>query len=161
LRKKEISNWIIIWTSSFMKEKHITLTIDDDTTFMNKTNADISQDLLISFIFYFFYNTDILKSLKRSRYKIIVIEFVNDINILIYEMSTKNNCKALKKIHVECELWTKWYKTRFASIKYELMHLTKNHRRFNMMTIININEIIKELFISMKMLKTQFDIKFK
>ncbi len=49
------------------------------------------------FHFLFFYNTDILKLLKRSRYKIIVIEFVNDINILIYETSTKNNCKALKK----------------------------------------------------------------
>ncbi len=161
LRKREISNWIMTWTSSFMKDKHITLTIDDDTTFMRKINADISQNSSIFFIFYFFYNANILKSLKRSRYRIIVIEFVNDINILIYETSTKNNCRALKKIHVECELWTRRHEARFASIKYELMHLTKNHQRFNMMIIININEIIKKSFISMKMLKIQFDIKFK
>jgi predicted RNA binding protein with dsRBD fold (UPF0201 family) len=159
LRKREISDWIMTRTSSFMKNKHITLIINDDTTFMNKVNADISQNSSISFIFYFFYNANILKSLKRSRYKIIVIEFVNDINILLYEMSTKNNCKALKKIYVECELWARRHETRFASIKYELMHLTRNYRRFNMTTIININEIIKKLFISMKMLKVQFKIK--
>jgi hypothetical protein len=86
---------------------------------------------------------------------------MNDINILIYKTSTKNNCKALKKAHVECELWARRHETRFASIKYELMHLTKNHRRFNMTTIININEVIKKSFISMRMLKMQLDIKFK
>jgi hypothetical protein len=151
----------MIWTSSFMKDKHITLTIDDDTTFMSRINADISQDSSIFFILYLFYNANILKSLKRSRYRIIVIEFVNDINILTYETSTKNNCRALKKTHVECELWAKRHETRFASIKYELMHLTRNHRRFNMTTIININEVIKKSFISMKVLKMQLDIKFK
>jgi hypothetical protein len=161
LRKRRISNWIMTWTSSFMKNRHITLIIDDDTTFISRINADISQNSSISLIFYFFYNADILKSLKRSRYKIIVIEFVNDINILTYETSTKSDCKALKKAHVECELWTRRHEARFASIKYELMHLTRNHRRFNMMTIININEVIKESFISMKMLKMQLDIKLK
>ncbi len=161
LRKRKISNWIMTWTSSFMKDRHITLIIDDDTTFMSRVNVDISQDSSIFFILYLFYNANILKSLKRSRYRIIVIEFMNDINILIYETSTKNNCTALKKIHVECELWIKRHEARFASIKYELMHLTKYHRRFNMTTIININEVIKKLFISMKMLKIQLDIKFK
>jgi hypothetical protein len=161
LHKREISNWTMTWTSNFMKNKHITLTIDDDTTFMSKINVDISQNSSIFFILYLFYNANILKSLKRSRYKIVVIEFVNDINILIYETNTKNNCKALKKIHVECELWARQYETRFASIKYKLMHLIKNHRRFNMTTIININEILKKSFISMKILKMQLDIKFK
>ncbi len=153
LRKKEIFDWIMIWTSSFIKNRHITLIIDDDTTFMSKINADISQDSSIFFILYFFYNVNILKSLKRSRYKIIIIEFVNDINILIYQTSTKNNYKALKKAYVECELWAKRHEARFASIKYELMHLTRNHRRFNIRTIININEIIKKSFISMKNVK--------
>jgi hypothetical protein len=161
LRKREISNWIMTWTSSFIKNRHITLTIDDDTTFMSRINVDISQNSSIFFIFHFFYNANILKLLKRSRYKIIVIEFVNNIKILIYETSMKNNCRALKKIHVECELWTKRHKARLTSIKYELMHLTKNYRRFNMTTIININEIIKKSFISMRKLKVQLDIKFK
>jgi hypothetical protein len=138
----------LIWTySSKIKswiKKNTMMKKIQYTRFMSRINADISQDSSISFILYLFYNANILKSLKRLRYKIIVIEFVNDINILTYEMSTKNNFRTLKKTHVEYELWARWHKARFASIKYKLMHLTKNHRRFNMTTIININEIIKK-----------------
>jgi hypothetical protein len=54
LRKREITDWIMIWTSNFMKNKHITLIIDDDTTFMSRMNADISQNSSISFIRFFF-----------------------------------------------------------------------------------------------------------
>jgi hypothetical protein len=44
----------MIWTSNFIKNKHITLIINDDTTFINEMNVDISQNSLIFFIFYFF-----------------------------------------------------------------------------------------------------------
>ncbi len=54
LRKKEISDWIMIWTNNFIKNKHITLIIDDDTMFMSKINVDISQEWSIFFIFIFF-----------------------------------------------------------------------------------------------------------
>ncbi len=54
LRKKRISDWIMTWTSNFIKNRHITLIIEDDTTFMRKVNVDISQDSSISFILYFF-----------------------------------------------------------------------------------------------------------
>ncbi len=53
LRKKEISNWIMTWTSNFMKNRHITLVIDDDTTFMSRVNADIWQKSSIFFFLSF------------------------------------------------------------------------------------------------------------
>jgi hypothetical protein len=34
----------------------------------------------------------------------IVIDFVNDINILIYDINTINNCRLLKKMHEHCLL---------------------------------------------------------
>jgi hypothetical protein len=54
LRKRELSDWIMTWTNNFMKNRHITLIIDDDTTFMSKVNVDISQNSSICFIFCFF-----------------------------------------------------------------------------------------------------------
>jgi predicted RNA binding protein with dsRBD fold (UPF0201 family) len=103
LRKKRISEWIIAWINCFMQNKHITLTINEQATFMSLINVDISQDSLISFILYFFYNANILEIFEILRYKIIVINFVNDINILIYDMKTINNCKTLKQIQIVCE----------------------------------------------------------
>jgi hypothetical protein len=67
-----------------MQNKHTTLKINEQSTFMNLIKVDISQKKFISFILYFFYNTDILKIFERFKYKITIINFVNDINILTY-----------------------------------------------------------------------------
>jgi hypothetical protein len=86
-----------------MQNKHITLIINDQTTFINKISVDISQNSLVLFILYFFYNANILEIFKTLRYKITIINFVNDINILIYNMNTTNNYKTLKQTHIVYE----------------------------------------------------------
>jgi hypothetical protein len=70
---------------------------------MNNVNDDLSQDFLISFILYLFYNVDFLKLLKRSFRRVVVLIFVNDINILTYEFNITSNCRVLKKMHAHCE----------------------------------------------------------
>jgi hypothetical protein len=109
----------------------------------------------------FFYNANILKIFKWFKYKITIINFVNDINISTYNINITNNCKALKKIHVICELWTRRHDVRFASIKYELLHLTKNHKRFDMTITINVKNVIRKSTIIVRVLNMQFDIKLK
>jgi hypothetical protein len=108
-----------------------------------------------------FVNADILKAFERFRYRITVIDFVNDINILTYDTSITDNCKALKKTHVICELWARRHEARFVLIKYELLHLTRNHRRFDMTITINIKNVIKELITIIRVLSVQLDIKLK
>jgi predicted RNA binding protein with dsRBD fold (UPF0201 family) len=103
LRKKRISEWIIAWINCFMQNKHITLIIDEQATLMNQVSVDISQDSFVSLILYLFYNANILEIFEISRYKIIVINFVNDINILVYDKSTTNNCRILEQTHIVCE----------------------------------------------------------
>ena len=46
---------------------------------------------------YLFYNANLLKSYEDVKLRFNVIEFVNDINILIYNKSTERNCEMLKK----------------------------------------------------------------
>jgi hypothetical protein len=80
---------------------------------------------------------------------------------LTYNTSITNNCKALKKIHVICELWARRHNVRFASTKYELLHLTRNHRRFDMTITINVENVIRKSTIIVRVLSVQFDIKLK
>jgi hypothetical protein len=87
-----------------MQNKCTTLRINEQSTLMNQIKVDISQNSFVSLILYFFYNANILKIFERFKYKITIIDFVNDINILTYDINITNNCKALKKIHVICEL---------------------------------------------------------
>jgi hypothetical protein len=159
--KRNIFDWIIPWTNNFMMNKHTIFIINNQTTFMRRIKIDISQSSSISLILYLFYNANILEFLKRTRHRITIIDFVNDINILTYEISIENNCKALEKAYVAYELWARRHKGRFASTKYELLHFARNHRKFNMSTFINLNNVIKESSISMKMMRIQINITLK
>jgi hypothetical protein len=132
LRKKDISDWIIRWTNNFMKDKHTSLTLNNATMTSRLIKTDISQKSFIFSILYLFYNVDLLKIFEKSSRRVAVVNFVNDINFLTYDIFTKQNCQTLKHLHQKCETWSRRHEIVFASIKYELIHLTRNHRRFNM-----------------------------
>ncbi len=144
-----------------MQNRCTTLRINEQSTLMNQIKVHISQNSFVSFILYFFYNADILKIFEQFKYKITIINFVDDINILTYDTSITSNCRALKKTHVICELWTRRHDARFASIKYELLHFAKNHRRFDMTITINVENVIRESTIIVRVLSVQLDIKLK
>ncbi len=161
LKKKRISTWIIAWTDSFMQDKRISFIVKARQTIMNNVNVDISQKSSMSLILYLFYNANLLKFLKQSSRKMIVIDFVNNINIFIYDINTINNCKLLKKMHNHCLLWSRRHKVVFASIKYELIHLTKNIAKFDMQTLIKICDVVKQSFNHVRVLNMQIDNRLK
>jgi hypothetical protein len=144
LKKRRILTWIIAWTNNFMQNRRITFAINSDTTTMNNVNVDISQNSFVFFILYLFYNADLLKLLKRSFRRIAALDFVNDINILTYEFNITNNCRILKKMHAHCETWARRHEVVFASIKYELIHLTRNSKKFDMQTTVRICDVVKQ-----------------
>jgi hypothetical protein len=117
--------------------------------------------IVISFILYLFYNVDLLKLWKRSFRRIIVINFVNDINILTYNSNITSNCRVLKKMHAHCETWTRRHDVIFASIKYELIYLTRHSRKFDMQTTIRICDVVKQFSSQIRVLRIQIDIKLK
>jgi hypothetical protein len=116
LKKRRISTWIIVWTNNFMQDKRINFIVKTKQTIMNNVNVDISQKSLMSSILYLFYNANLLKLLEQSSRKMIVIDFVNDINILIYDINTISNCRLLKKMHEHCLLWDRRHEVVFASM---------------------------------------------
>ena len=82
---------------NFLKNKNTTLIIENHTMTKRKINVNISQNSLFFLMLYLFYNANLLKLCKNVKLRFNVIEFVNDINILIYNKSIKQNCEMLKK----------------------------------------------------------------
>ena len=72
---------------------------------MCKINADIFQEFLISLILFLFFNISLIEKCKALKIKIEVLNFVNDINILIYDSFIEEICKTLSKIHDICAKW--------------------------------------------------------
>ncbi len=52
---------------------------------MHQVNVNISQKFFISLIFFLFFNASLIKKCKALEIKIKMLNFVNNINILIYE----------------------------------------------------------------------------
>jgi hypothetical protein len=87
-----------------MQDRKINFIVKAKQTIMNNVNVDISQKSSMSSILHLFYNANLLKLFEQSSRKMIVIDFVNDINIFIYDINTISNCRLLKKMHEHCVL---------------------------------------------------------
>ena len=71
------------------------------------------------------------------------IGFVDDINILVVGSSTENNCRALEHVHRGCMEWAHRHGAAFGPQKYELMHLTRSLKKFNMTAGVNLGGVAK------------------
>jgi hypothetical protein len=58
-------------------------------------------------------------------------------------------------------LWSRRHEIVFASIKYELIHLTRNIAKFDMQTSIKICDVVKQSFNHVRVLSVQINNKLK
>ena len=146
---------------NFLKNKNITLIIKNHTMTKRRINVNISQNLLFFSMLYLFYNANLLKSCENVKLRFSVTEFVNDINILTYNESTKRNCEMLRKTWNKVVEWAKKHKFKFNERKHELIHFSKISKRYNM----NVNITLKKHRINastnFKILKIQLNFKLR
>ncbi len=105
LKMRRMLSYIVKWTCSFLKNRKMLLIFDKQMNTMCKISANISQESLISLILFLFFNASLIEKCKALKIKIEVLNFVNDINILIYNRFIEEICKTLSKIHDVCMKW--------------------------------------------------------
>ena len=105
--KKKMSNWIVNWMSLFVENQSITFIFINHITDEQIIRTELFQNSFMSFILYLFFNADLLKLINKLNVKITTINFVNNINLLIYKKFMKKNCVILKYIHFVCIWWIK------------------------------------------------------
>ena len=144
LRMRRTLNYIVEWTRSFLKNRESSLTFNKQISAMQWINADISQRFLISLILFLFFNANLIEKCEALEIKIEVLDFVNDINILIYDKITESICKSLSRAHDVCAKWVQTHDATFASEKYKLTHFICKSKRFDMTVNLHIeNSVIK------------------
>ncbi len=102
LKIKKMSSYIIEWTCSFLKNREISLIFNEQMSDMRKINADISQRFLILSILFLFFNASLIEKCEALKIKIEVLDFINDINILVYDRFTDFFCISSLSA---CSLW--------------------------------------------------------
>ncbi len=102
LKMRRTLNYIVDWTCSFLKDKESSLTFNEQISVMQWVDADILQRFFISSILFLFFNVSLIEKCKALKIKIKILNFVNDINILIYNRFTESICKTLSKAYDVC-----------------------------------------------------------
>ncbi len=161
LKMKRTSSYIIKWTRSFLKNWETSLIFNEQTSDMREVNADILQRFLISSILFLFFNASLIEKCKALRIKIEVLDFVNNINILVYDRFTEEICRTLSKAYNVCAKWACTHDATFTSEKYELTHFTRKSKRFNMMTSIQIESSVIKSKSNIRVLKMQLNMKLQ
>jgi hypothetical protein len=128
---------------------------------MRSVNADISQKSLISLILFLFFNASLIEKYKALKIKIEVLNFINDINILIYDRIIKLICKTLSKIYDICTKWTWTHDVTFTSKKYKLTHFTWKLYRFDMMINLCIENVVIKSKSDVQVLEVQLNMKLR
>ena len=159
LRMKRTLNYIVEWTRSFLKDRESSLIFNEQTSAIRWINADISQRFLISSILFLFFNASLIEKCEALEIKIKVLDFVNDINILIYDKITESICKSLSRAHDVCAKWARTHDATFASEKYELTHFICKSKRFDMTVSLHIENLIIKLKLNVQVLKVQLNMK--
>jgi len=159
LKMKRTSSYIIEWIRSFLKNWKMLLIFNEQTSDIREINTDISQKSFISLILFLFFNVSLIEKCEALKIKIEVLDFINNINILVYNRFTEEICKTLSKAHNVCAKWACTHDTTFTSEKYELTHFTRKSKKFNMMTSIQIESSIIKLKSDVKVLEMQLNMK--
>ncbi len=161
LKMKRTSSYIIEWTRSFLENRETSLIFNEQTSDMHEINADILQRFLISSILFLFFNASLIEKCEALKIKIEVLDFVNDINILVYNRFTEEICRTLSKAHDVCAKWACTHDATFASEKYELTHFTRKLKRFDMTTSIQIESSVIKSKSDVWVLEVQLNMKLQ
>ncbi len=128
---------------------------------MREINADISQKFFISLILFLFFNASLIEKCEALKIKIKVLDFINNINILVYDRFIEEICRTLSKTYNVYVKWTCTHDTTFTSEKYKLTHFTRKLKRFNMMTSIQIKSSVIKLKSDVWVLEVQLNMKLQ
>jgi hypothetical protein len=161
MKKRKISRWIIDWINNFLFDRFTTFAMNRKAIESFSMQIEISQKSSLFSILYLFYNVDLLKMCNKFETNTKFLEYVDNVNILIYEKSIEKNCRNLKKMHKLCERWAIRHEFVFVSIKYELIHFIKNSRKFDMTITIRIDSNTIQSRIDIRIFDVQIDTRLK
>lgn len=157
LRAKGIPKELALWVEAFMTDRTTTLVLSDTETDEFPVPAGIPQGSPLSPILFLFYAAELLELCNNPSERLSGCGFVDDTNLLAYGPTTEGNCRALARAHDRCLDWARRYGASFAPEKYQLMHLARKPKRFNMKAALSLPGVETEPTTSLRILGVWLD----
>jgi reverse transcriptase-like protein len=161
LREKGVPAGLTGWVHSFMSNRRTTFMFDGQESELLNIAAGIPQGSPISPILFLFYNSELLDICNPRDIRVHGLGFVDDVNLIAWGKTTRGNCNNLERVHERCLEWADRHGAQFAPDKYELMHLTRSPRRFDLDQTLQLGEIVKRPVVEVRVLGLILDPKLQ
>jgi hypothetical protein len=161
LRKRRIPEILVRWTASFLSNRRTRIRLAEGESEWLRTDTGIPQGSPISPILFLFFIADLLDTTHNEDKRVSAVGFVDDVNILTYGSSTERNCKILSEIHRNCAKWAETHGAKFAPEKYEVLHLTRARKKFNLEATPTLEGVQINAKTCIRLLGVQIDRKLK
>jgi hypothetical protein len=99
IRERKIPEWIVRWVGSFISNRTITLCLPCHNTNAFPTHTGIPQGSSLSPILFLFYNANLVKICNSPTPLASGTGFVDNVNVLAFGKSLKENCRTLQGVH--------------------------------------------------------------
>ena len=147
------------WVKSFLQDRFSTIRIASEESELRPVQNRIPQGSPISPILYLFFNEELIRICNGVGLRSSTLGFVDDINILAWGKSTKLNCSTLTQVYNRCITWAKRHGSAFSPSKYELIHLTRYSKIFNLAATITLDDTTVEPSTQVRILGVEIDSK--
>ena len=161
LRERRVPEEIVRWTASFLTDRATSITLGGRTSPIKDVATGIPQGSPISPVLFLFFNAPLIEQCAKACLPVQIEGFVDDIHLLAYGRTTEDNCRVLGKAHEICLRWARIHGASFAPQKYELIHLTRRPKRFNMRASLNVGVTSIHPSVSIRVLGLHVDTKLR
>jgi len=158
---KGVPTLIVKWTESFLRDRATSITLGQKTSAVEAAETGIPQGSPISPVLFLFFNAPLIEGCAKLKLPVQVGGFVDDVHLIAYSKSTESNCEVLRNAYEVCLAWAKTYGAAFTPHKYELVHLTRRLKRFNLEAVVNLGEAMVKPETSIRVLGLHIDGKLK
>lgn len=139
LRQRRVPAEITQLIISFLAARSTQMKIGEHTTDpLQLPDAGIPQGSSLSPILFLFYNANLIEACHDPEHDMYSTGYVDDQCLLAIGRSTEENCARLAATHQKCNEWSQKHASQFAPAKYELVHLTRQPKKFNLNATVTI-----------------------
>jgi hypothetical protein len=159
IRDARLPQWVAEYIRSFLTNRTTTLMLGTYEDRVRPTTSGIPQGSTLSPILFLFFPSTLLPQLNAGATT--AIGFVDDTNILTFSRLTEAKCRVLERANEKCMAWARTHGATFAPEKYQLMHLTRRPKNFNMQATVRIPKFQDGPMPVMRILGIHLDSKLK
>ncbi|CDO68734.1 hypothetical protein BN946_scf184652.g61 [Trametes cinnabarina] len=136
LRKRQVPEDLVLWIQDFLSDRCTQVKFDDFTSEPLHASSGLPQGSPLSPILYLFYSADLLEVTDSKDPSKASGGFIDDTMLIVTSPTFEQNIAVLTDLVPQLLGWSKSHACRFDVAKFQMLHCTRNEKRYNPLPLV-------------------------